>query len=123
MDDCNDMDCLATGEALKLLKPNLPTANFIYNERFIYTSYHLSIFIYMPKKKTTTLFEDSLAELEQLVSQLEQGDISLEESLKSFERGVTLTRTCQKALQEAEQKVQILLEKNGTQTLEPFTDE
>ena len=77
----------------------------------------------MPKKKSTTLFEDSLAELEQLVSQLEQGEISLEESLKSFERGITLTRTCQKALQEAEQKVQILIEKNGTQTMEPFTDE
>ncbi len=77
----------------------------------------------MPKKKTTSLFEDSLAELEQLVSQLEQGDISLEESLKSFERGVNLTRTCQKALQEAEQKVQILLEKNGNLSLESFTDE
>ena len=77
----------------------------------------------MPKKKTTTLFENSLAELEQLVNQLEQGDISLEESLKSFERGVNLTRTCQKALQEAEQKVQILIEKNDTQTLEMFTDE
>lgn len=77
----------------------------------------------MPKKKSTTEFEDSLAELEQLVNQLEQGDISLEESLKSFERGVSLTRICQKALGEAEQKVQILLEKNGTQTLEPFTDE
>jgi exodeoxyribonuclease VII small subunit len=77
----------------------------------------------MPKKKTTALFEDSLTELEQLVSQLEQGDISLEESLKSFERGVTLTRICQKALQEAEQKVQVLIEKNGTQIMEPFTDE
>jgi exodeoxyribonuclease VII small subunit len=77
----------------------------------------------MSKKKNTTLFEDSLAELEQLVSQLEQGDISLEESLKAFERGVLLTRICQKALQEAEQKVHILIEKNGTQTLEPFTNE
>ncbi|MDO9142286.1 MAG: exodeoxyribonuclease VII small subunit [Methylobacter sp.] len=77
----------------------------------------------MPKKKPPTLFEDSLAELEQLVNQLEQGELSLEESLTSFERGVNLTRTCQKALQEAEQKVQILIEKNGTQTLEPFTDE
>ena len=77
----------------------------------------------MPRKKSTTLFEDSLAELEQLVEQMEQGDISLEESLKSFERGVKLTRTCQKALLEAEQKVQILLEKNGQPTLEPFTDE
>lgn len=77
----------------------------------------------MPKKKTPVSFEESLAELEQLVSQLEQGDISLEESLKAFERGVNLTRSCQAALQEAEQKVNILLEKNHTQTLEPFTDE
>lgn len=77
----------------------------------------------MPRKKTTNLFEESLAELERLVEQMEQGELSLEDSLKSFERGVTLTRTCQKALQEAEQKVQILLEKNGTQTLEPFADD
>lgn len=77
----------------------------------------------MPRKKTSSLFEDSLAELEQLVEQMEQGEISLEESLKSFERGVKLTNTCQKALQDAEQKVQILLEKNGKQTLEPFDDE
>lgn len=76
----------------------------------------------MPRKKST-LFEDSLAELEQLVEQMEQGDLSLEESLKSFERGVKLTNTCQKALQDAEQKVQVLLEKNGKQSLEPFTDE
>lgn len=77
----------------------------------------------MPRKKSTTLCEDSLEELEQLVEQMEQGEISLEESLKSFERGVKLTSTCQKALQDAEQKIQILLEKNGKQTLEPFNDE
>jgi exodeoxyribonuclease VII small subunit len=77
----------------------------------------------MPKKKTPTSFEDALAELEQLVNRLERGDISLEESLQSFERGVNLTRTCQKALQEAEQKVQVLIEKNGSQVLEPFADE
>jgi len=47
----------------------------------------------------------------------------LEESLKSFEQGVKLTRACQTALQEAEQKVQILLEKNGTEQLEKFNDE
>ncbi len=58
-------------------------------------------------------FETALAELETLVETMEQGDISLEESLKLFERGVTLTRTCQESLKEAEQKVQILLEKNG----------
>ncbi len=77
----------------------------------------------MPRKKNSNLFEDSLEELEQLVEQMEQGDLSLEESLKSFERGVKLTNTCQKALQDAEQKVQILLEKNGKQNLEPFSDE
>ncbi len=77
----------------------------------------------MARKKNTNLFEDSLEELEQLVEQMEQGDLSLEESLKSFERGIKLTSTCQKALQEAEQKVQILLEKNGKKTLEPFDDE
>ncbi|WP_031432933.1 exodeoxyribonuclease VII small subunit [Methylomarinum vadi] len=77
----------------------------------------------MPRKKSTTLFENSMEELEQLVEQMEKGDISLEESLQSFERGIKLTRTCQKALQEAEQKVQILLEKDGKQTLEPFNDE
>ena len=66
--------------------------NLIYNTRFIVTPFLLNRLIYMPKKKSTTLFEDSLAEIEQLVGQLEQGDISLEESLKSFERGVALTR-------------------------------
>ena len=77
----------------------------------------------MSRKKTTHLFEESLAELEQLIGKMEQGDISLEQALESFEKGVSLTRTCQKALQEAEQKVSILLAKNGQQTLEPFTDE
>ncbi|MDD2740024.1 MAG: exodeoxyribonuclease VII small subunit [Methylomonas lenta] len=77
----------------------------------------------MSRRKTASQFEDAMEELEKLVEQMERGDISLEESLKSFERGVKLTRTCQQALQDAEQKVQILLEKNGQQTLEPFNDE
>jgi len=77
----------------------------------------------MSRKKNPSLFEDSMDELEKLVEQMEQGEISLEESLKAFERGIKLTRTCQQALQEAEQKVQILLEKNGQQTLEPFKNE
>lgn len=64
-----------------------------------------------------------MQELEQLVEQMERGELSLEESLKSFEHGIKLTRACQQALQEAEQKVQILLEKNGQQSLEPFNDE
>ncbi len=77
----------------------------------------------MPRKKNATQFEDAMSELEQLVEQMEKGDISLEESLQAFERGIKLTRTCQKSLNDAEQKVQILMEKNGQQTLEPFDNE
>ena len=65
-------------------------------------------------------FETALAELEALVEKMEQGDLSLDESLKQFERGVQLTRSCQLALKDAEQKVQVLLEKSGQQSLEPF---
>lgn len=68
-------------------------------------------------------FEESLAELEQLVERMEQGNLPLEEALKLFERGIQLTRTCQKSLQAAEQKVRILLEEHGEPTLKPFTDE
>lgn len=68
-------------------------------------------------------FEEALAELEQLVERMEQGNLPLEESLKLFERGIELTRTCQKSLQDAEQKVQILLEDNSLPTLKPFRDE
>ena len=59
-------------------------------------------------------FERSLAELETIVDQLEAGDLSLDESLKQFERGVQLTRTCQSALKQAEHKVEILMRKSGT---------
>ena len=56
-------------------------------------------------------FEQAMAELEAVVARLEQGDVPLEEALKAFERGVTLTRACQQALAAAEQKVEILLER------------
>ena len=66
------------------------------------------------KRKSKTIdFEKSLDELENLVSRMEQGDSSLEDSLKDFERGIELTRNCQMALADAEQKVQILLKKDG----------
>lgn len=65
-------------------------------------------------------FEQALAELESLVETMEQGELSLEESLKSFERGVILTRICQQALKEAEQKIQILSENNANAELESF---
>ncbi len=78
----------------------------------------------MARKRSTTDFEKTLSELEALVEKMEQGELSLEESLQSFERGIQLTRACQQALQEAEQKVQILLEKDGGAQLETFpTDE
>lgn len=76
----------------------------------------------MIKKKASFDFESSLTELETLVERMEQGDLSLEESLRQFEQGIKLTRGCQAALQEAEQKVQILLEKNGQPQLQTFTD-
>ncbi len=65
-------------------------------------------------------FETALAELEALVEKMEQGELSLDESLQQFERGVQLTRSCQQALKDAEQKVQVLLQKDGQETLEPF---
>ncbi|MGD8588055.1 MAG: exodeoxyribonuclease VII small subunit [Chromatiales bacterium] len=76
----------------------------------------------MPRKKQTLPFEEALSELESLVEALERGDQTLEESLKSFERGVVLTRTCQKALDEAEQKVRILSGETEQEELEPFED-
>lgn len=67
----------------------------------------------MATKKKNYPFEESLAQLEKLVQQMEEGDLSLEESLKTFEKGISLTRECQKALQEAEQRVKLLIEQNG----------
>ncbi|WP_435100103.1 exodeoxyribonuclease VII small subunit [Arhodomonas sp. AD133] len=67
-------------------------------------------------------FEAALGELEELVVRMERGDLSLEESLKAFERGVGLTRACQKALTDAEQKVEILLGEDEDATLAPFDE-
>ncbi|MDT8387034.1 MAG: exodeoxyribonuclease VII small subunit [Thiogranum sp.] len=72
------------------------------------------------RQQKTPDFETALAELEALVEKMEQGDMSLDDSLQQFERGVQLTRSCQQALQAAEQKVQLLLEKNGQEALEPL---
>ena len=79
----------------------------------------------MPRVKTKSKlpdFEQSLTELEALVAKLEQGDVPLEEALKTFERGVALTRQCQAALRTAQQKVEVLLVRNGEETVEPFSD-
>jgi exodeoxyribonuclease VII small subunit len=68
-------------------------------------------------------FETALRELESLVDKMEQGELSLEDSLKHFERGVTLSRTCQQALQAAEQKVEILMQKNAREETVPLDSE
>ena len=64
--------------------------------------------------------EKSLDELETLLKELESGDLTLEAALAHFERGVQLTRQCQKALRDAEQKVEILLKKSPDAEPEPF---
>ena len=72
------------------------------------------------EKEAKPDFETAMRDLEDLVARLEQGDLPLEESLAAFERGVMLTRVCQTALKEAEQKVEILLKKSGEPALENF---
>ncbi|MDH3622192.1 MAG: exodeoxyribonuclease VII small subunit [Gammaproteobacteria bacterium] len=64
--------------------------------------------------------EKSLADLEELVEELESGDLPLEKAMKKFEEGIKLTRGCQTALKEAEQKVEILLKSAGGEDLEDF---
>ena len=64
--------------------------------------------------------EKSLADLEDLVEELESGDLPLEKAMKKFEEGIKLTRGCQTALKEAEQKVEILLKSAGGESLEDF---
>jgi exodeoxyribonuclease VII small subunit len=73
-----------------------------------------------PKEAPKLDFETAMRDLEELVERLEQGDLPLEESLAAFERGVMLTRSCQTALKEAEQKVEILLKKAGEPAIEGF---
>jgi len=67
----------------------------------------------LTKKKAAVNFEKALTEFETLVSRMEEGELSLEDSLKSYERGVALSRTCQAALEEAEQRIQTLNESTG----------
>lgn len=75
----------------------------------------------MAKKKLENFsFEESLNELDSIVQNLEHGDLDLEESMALFEKGLTLSKLSQNKLQSAEQKVKILLEKNGEQQLQEF---
>lgn len=72
--------------------------------------------------RSLTEFEHSLAELEALVESLETGDLSLEDSLKKFERGVALARTCQNALKTAELRVRQLVENDDETEIAEFDD-
>jgi exodeoxyribonuclease VII small subunit len=65
-------------------------------------------------------FEDCLQRLEQIVDELEKGNVPLEQALKLFEEGVQLSASCRKELEEAEGKVEILLKQNGKLQPEPY---
>lgn len=72
------------------------------------------------KHNTTPDFESALAELEKIVEKMEGGEQSLEEALKSFQRGIELTRACQQGLKEAEQRVEKLVQSGGQSRIEPL---
>ena len=74
----------------------------------------------MGTNKTAFNFENAIEELQKLVEALEEGDLSLEESLKAFENGIKLTRECQVSLEKAEQRIQILTKENELPEAEPF---
>jgi exodeoxyribonuclease VII small subunit len=73
------------------------------------------------KKSALPDFEAALEELEKIAEKMESGDQSLEEALASFQRGIELTRACQKGLQEAEQRVEKLIRENDTWSTEPLS--
>jgi exodeoxyribonuclease VII small subunit len=75
------------------------------------------------KEKKAVDFEQQLASLEGLVESLESGELSLEESLKSFEQGIKVARDCQAALKSAEQKVEVLMRQGNELVSQPFEDQ
>jgi exodeoxyribonuclease VII small subunit len=68
-------------------------------------------------------FEKALAKLEDIVRRMEQGDLTLEESLKAFEEGIRLSRLCAKRLDEAERRIQVLLKTEEGHVLKPYSGE
>lgn len=75
----------------------------------------------MPKNPDTLPnLETSLAEITALIDKMEKGELTLDESLTQFERGITLIKHCQKTLNEAEQKVQMLIQDNHQEALVPY---
>ena len=68
-------------------------------------------------------FESALKELENLVSKMEDGELSLDDSLKAFERGIELTRSCQSSLEKAELRIQMLTENDVLKEIDKPSDE
>lgn len=78
----------------------------------------------MSEKNSTKNFESSLEKLEEIVAELESGDLPLEKSIKAFEDGIKLTRHCQNLLSKAELKIQKLVESSdGSLDLEAFDED
>ena len=76
-------------------------------------------------KKTAALpsLEESLSEITQLIEKMEHGELTLEQSLTHFEHGITLVKHCQKVLEEAEQKVQVLIKNNNQEVLAEYHED
>ena len=68
-------------------------------------------------------FEDAMKKLEEITSELEKGDLSLDESVKKFEEGIKLSKECNKILEDSEKKINILINENGNITEENFLPE
>ena len=77
----------------------------------------------MAEKKAAVNFEKVIKDLEKIVEDLESGELSLEQSLKTFEKGIKLTRQCQGELEKAELKVKKLVEENGELKTKPLNND
>ncbi|WP_261922393.1 exodeoxyribonuclease VII small subunit [Shewanella sp. NFH-SH190041] len=77
----------------------------------------------MAKKPENLSFEESLSELEKIVAELERGEVSLDDALKQFERGIALVRSSQTKLEQAQQKVSILLQQDEQAALSSYNTE
>lgn len=100
----------------------MATARSFAHTPYLLVSRRFNVYRNLPPwpAKAALDFEQSLADLQTLVERLENGELSLEDSLTAFEQGIGLTRDCQAALAQAEQKVQVLLERDGELAEEPF---
>lgn len=75
------------------------------------------------QEKNTIKFEDAMKELEQIASQLEKGDLNLDQSVTKFEEGMKLSKTCNKILEDAEKRISILIKNEDNVTEENFSAE